>query len=83
MRQRVLQATLITVVLVVLMLGIPLGISWLQLANQNLANQSNLILDQVRVDTETRLQEEGKEAFNKSWEELLKSIETQSGVTAG
>lgn len=30
-----------------------------------------------------RLQEEGKEAFNKSWEELLKSIETQSGVTAG
>jgi transaldolase len=31
----------------------------------------------------TRLQEEGKEAFNKSWEELLKSIETQSGVTAG
>ena len=38
MRQRVLQATIITVVLVVLMLGIPLGISWLQLANQNLAN---------------------------------------------
>ena len=31
MRQRVLQATLITVVLVVLMLGIPLGISWLQI----------------------------------------------------
>ena len=59
MRQRVLQATLITVVLVVLMLGIPLGISWLQLANQNLANQANLILDQVRIDTETRLQEEG------------------------
>lgn len=59
MRQRVLQATIITVVLVVLMLGIPLGISWLQLANQNLANQANLILDQVRIDTETRLQEEG------------------------
>lgn len=59
MRQRVLQATLITVVLVVLMLGIPLGISWLQLANQNLANQANLILDRVRIDTETRLQEEG------------------------
>jgi transaldolase len=31
----------------------------------------------------TRLQEEGKESFNKSWNELLKSIETQSGVTAG
>jgi transaldolase len=33
----------------------------------------------------TRLQEEGKEAFNKSWEELLESIESQkkSGVAAG
>jgi len=31
----------------------------------------------------TRLQEEGKASFNKSWEDLLKSIETQSGVTAG
>jgi transaldolase len=30
-----------------------------------------------------RLQEEGKESFNKSWEELLKSIESQRGVTAG
>lgn len=59
MRQRVLQATLITVVLVVLMLGIPLGISWLQLARQNIANQANLILDQVRIDTETRLQTDG------------------------
>lgn len=59
MRQRVLQATLITVVLVVLMLGIPLGISWLQLANQNLANQASLIVDRVRIDTETRLQENG------------------------
>ena len=59
MRQRVLQATIITVVLVVLMLGIPLGISWLQLANQNLANQASLIVDRVRIDTETRLQEDG------------------------
>ena len=59
MRQRVLQATIITVVLVVLMLGIPLGISWLQLANQNLANQASLIVDRVRIDTETRLQENG------------------------
>ena len=31
----------------------------------------------------TRLQEEGKESFNKSWEELLKAIEDQSGVAAG
>jgi transaldolase len=29
-----------------------------------------------------RLQEEGKESFNKSWEELLKSISSQRGVTA-
>jgi transaldolase len=31
----------------------------------------------------TRLQVEGKETFNKSWEELLKSISSQRGVTAG
>ncbi|HWT89722.1 MAG TPA: transaldolase [Solirubrobacterales bacterium] len=31
----------------------------------------------------SRLQDEGKEAFNKSWAELLKSIESQSGVAAG
>jgi transaldolase len=30
-----------------------------------------------------RLQEEGKEAFNKAWEEMLKAIESQSGVAAG
>jgi transaldolase len=29
-----------------------------------------------------RLQTEGKESFNKSWEELLKSISSQRGVTA-
>ncbi len=29
-----------------------------------------------------RLQEEGKQSFNKSWEELLKSIESQRGVAA-
>ena len=58
MRQRVLQATIITVTLVVLMLGIPLGISWLKLTEQNLVNQSRGILDQVRIDTESRLQED-------------------------
>jgi transaldolase len=30
-----------------------------------------------------RLQEEGKEAFAKSWEDMLSSIEAQRGVTAG
>jgi transaldolase len=30
-----------------------------------------------------RLQVEGKEAFNKSWEELLESISTQRGASAG
>jgi transaldolase len=30
-----------------------------------------------------RLQQEGKESFNKSWEELLKSISSQRGVAAG
>jgi transaldolase len=30
-----------------------------------------------------RLQAEGKESFNKSWEELLSSISSQRGVTAG
>ena len=58
MRQRVLQATIITVTLVVLMLGIPLGISWLKLTDQNLGSQANVILDQVRIDTEARLRED-------------------------
>ena len=60
MRQRVLQATIITVLLAVLMLGIPLGYSWLTLARQNLSNQANRIVDTVRIDTETRLQEGGQ-----------------------
>ena len=45
MWQRVLQATIITVVLAVLMLGIPLGWSWLQLAEQRLGLQANTIMD--------------------------------------
>ena len=57
MRQRVLQATIITVLLVVLMLGIPLGYSWLNLTKQNLSNRANEIVDLVRIDTEARLQE--------------------------
>jgi transaldolase len=30
-----------------------------------------------------RLQTEGKESFNKSWEELMKTISSKRGVTAG
>ncbi|MGO1926832.1 MAG: histidine kinase dimerization/phospho-acceptor domain-containing protein, partial [Brachybacterium tyrofermentans] len=55
MWQRVLQATIITVVLVVLLLGIPLGWSWLQLAEQRLSAQANGVLDEARVVTETQL----------------------------
>jgi transaldolase len=31
----------------------------------------------------TRLQEEGKESFNKAWNEMLQTIESKSGVKAG
>ena len=31
----------------------------------------------------TRLQDEGKESFNKSWKEMLETIGAQSGVAAG
>ncbi|MCT2177268.1 ATP-binding protein [Brachybacterium muris] len=55
MRQRVLQATLITVLLAVVMLGIPLGWSWLQLKRQELLTDANRILDVVRIDTDQRL----------------------------
>ncbi|MFC7376597.1 ATP-binding protein [Brachybacterium sp. GCM10030267] len=57
MWQRVLQATIITVVLSVLLLGIPLGYSWLKLNEQSLSSTANQILDDVRVDTEERLSE--------------------------
>jgi transaldolase len=42
--------------------------------------------DQAGIDVAAlaaRLQEEGKGSFNKSWEELMKSIESKSGVAAG
>jgi transaldolase len=42
--------------------------------------------DQAGIDVAglaARLQEEGKSSFNSSWEELLKSISSQRGVTAG
>ncbi|MCW1804830.1 ATP-binding protein [Brachybacterium squillarum] len=50
-----LQATMITVLLVVLILGIPLGYSWLTLSQQSLTTQATSILDEVRVDTDSRL----------------------------
>jgi len=50
-------------------------------AEQVLAEFGEAGIDVVALAA--RLQEEGKESFNKSWEELLKSIEAQSGVTAG
>ncbi|HEY5942324.1 MAG TPA: transaldolase [Solirubrobacterales bacterium] len=50
-------------------------------AEQVLAEFGEAGIDVVALAA--RLQEEGKESFNKSWAELLKSIETQSGVTAG
>ena len=50
-------------------------------AEQVLAEFAEAGIDVVALAA--RLQEEGKESFNKSWEELLKSIESQSGVTAG
>jgi transaldolase len=42
--------------------------------------------DQAGIDVKAlaaRLQDEGKSSFNASWEELLKSISSQRGVTAG
>ena len=58
MRQRVLQATLITVLLSVAMLGIPLGWSWLQLTNQSLQSDATRILDEMRQDVERRISED-------------------------
>jgi transaldolase len=50
-------------------------------AEQVLAEFAGAGIDVVALAA--RLQEEGKESFAKSWADLLKSIESQSGVTAG
>src|SRR6476469_225698 len=50
-------------------------------AEQVLAEFGEAGIDVVALAA--RLQGEGKESFHKAWAELLKSIETQSGVTAG
>ncbi len=50
-------------------------------AEQVLAEFSEAGIDVAALAA--RLQEEGKASFNKSWEDLLSSIEAQRGVTAG
>ncbi|WP_259557307.1 histidine kinase dimerization/phospho-acceptor domain-containing protein [Brachybacterium sillae] len=55
MRQRVLQATLITVLLSVLMLGIPLAVSWLELTKMKLRSDGLDVAERVRVETDERL----------------------------
>ncbi len=57
MRQRILQATIITVVLAVVMLGIPLAASWVNLSQQKLSADAAGILEKVRVATDSRLAE--------------------------
>lgn len=57
MRQRVLQATIITVVLAVTMLGIPLAVSWLSLSSNKLTSDAGLIVENVRMATDSRLAE--------------------------
>ncbi|WP_084252590.1 ATP-binding protein [Devriesea agamarum] len=52
MRQRVLQATIVTVMLAVLMLGIPLGFSWLRIVETNLNEQVRNINTQVLTDVD-------------------------------
>lgn len=58
MRQRVLQATIITVLLAVIMLGIPLAWSWLELTEQRLRSDGVQILQDVRTDTDLRLSQD-------------------------
>lgn len=57
MRQRVLQATIITVLLAVIMLGIPLAVSWLNLSATKLNSDATKILEDVRIATDSRLAE--------------------------
>lgn len=56
MRTRILQATVITVLLAVLMLGIPLAWAWLGLNEQELEDKAKEVLEQVRLDTDDRLE---------------------------
>lgn len=55
MQKRVLQATLTTVFLAILLLGIPLGGSWLTVAQDNVYAQAGNILQSVITQTDQRL----------------------------
>ncbi|MDO5662168.1 MAG: ATP-binding protein [Brachybacterium sp.] len=55
MRQRVLQATIVTVLLTVLMLGIPLAWSWLSLSQQEMNARAQQIVSQVANETDEML----------------------------
>lgn len=47
MQLRVLQATLMTVLLAVLLLGIPLGAAWLTAVRDNLSAQAGTLLQEI------------------------------------
>lgn len=55
MRQRILQATIITVLLAVLMLGIPLAVSWLQIVQRDLKNTAEDIHQETVIAADERL----------------------------
>lgn len=57
MQLRVLQATLMTVLLAVLLLGIPLGAAWLTAVRDNLSAQAGTLLQDVISETDHRLNE--------------------------
>lgn len=55
MRLRVLQATLLSVIMVVLILGIPLTVAWFGLTRTNLESSAAVVADSVRDQTDDRL----------------------------
>lgn len=57
MQRRVLQATLTTVLLAVLLLGIPLGAAWLTAVRDNLTSRAAGILQSTITQTDQRLNE--------------------------
>lgn len=58
MRQRILQATLITVLLVILMLGIPLAWSWLGVVHSQLTSTAQVIGQDTREKVDRRIRED-------------------------
>lgn len=55
MRQRILQATIITVLLAVLMLGIPLAVSWLLIVQRDLHTTAQEIHRHTIIAVDQRL----------------------------